>query len=47
VDKSVDSAERREAQDLYARIQAELNGMGRSFKDDIEYDDFLENLGNN
>jgi hypothetical protein len=45
--QNVNEAERRGAQDLYARIQVELNGMGRSFKDDIEYDDFLENLGNN
>jgi hypothetical protein len=44
--QNVNEAERREAQDLYVRIQGELNEMGRSFNDDIEYDDFLENLGN-
>jgi hypothetical protein len=43
----VDQAEKKEAQELYARIQAELNRLGRSYKDVIQYDEFLDSLGYN
>jgi hypothetical protein len=44
--QNVNEIERKEALELYVRIQSELNSMGRSFKEVIEYEDFLEQLGN-
>jgi hypothetical protein len=42
-----DRQQQKEAQELYAKIQMELNNLGRTFKDDIPYGEFLDSLGNN
>jgi hypothetical protein len=38
-------ADKKEAQDLYLKIQDKLNTVGRGFKENIDYDDFLDSLG--
>jgi hypothetical protein len=43
--QNVDPAEKHQARELYRRIQDELNIMGRGFKEVIDYEDFLERLG--
>jgi hypothetical protein len=44
-DDELTEHERREAKLLYTRIEEKLNEMGRGFKEDVDYNTFLEMLG--
>ena len=43
--KTLDPEELKAARELFSKIQDKLNELGRSFKDEIDYDEFLDLLG--
>ncbi len=40
-----DPKERKQAEEHYLNLQDKLNEMGRQFKEDIQYDEFLDSIG--